>query len=226
MEQITASLFVHTPPTKPLEMKATMQILEELERQEREATEDMEEEVNDYHEHLEYQYLTIDEVVQEGEETKSSEEDNEDPGAKYIVENFDMELEEELSQQLKDVGEEVEKNPSDDENDADEKMEEHTEPPIGEHDKIPKHDEEMPLSKELQEKEKEEWEGSLKHDEEVLPQHDEKEEKEEDNLEEEAEIRKAQKQSTIRNTGRTKKKKRTLKGWKKGGRRCPLKVEK
>lgn len=54
----------------------------------------MEEEVDYYHEHLEYQHLVIDKVVCEGEEEESQsfEEDIEEPDRKYIVENFDPEL--------------------------------------------------------------------------------------------------------------------------------------
>lgn len=58
----------------------------------------MEEEANDYHEHLEHQHLQIDKVVHEGEETKSFEgDDSDDDGTKYIVETFDADLEEELA---------------------------------------------------------------------------------------------------------------------------------
>lgn len=40
------------PPIEPPIMEATMQISEELERQEMKATKEMEEEADDYHEHL------------------------------------------------------------------------------------------------------------------------------------------------------------------------------
>lgn len=79
-------------------MKATMEIFEEWERKDREATKGIKEEADDYHEHPKYHHLTIEKVVHEGEETGSFEDDEEDVGAKYIVENFDIELEEELAQ--------------------------------------------------------------------------------------------------------------------------------
>lgn len=156
LEKIIANLPTHTPPTKPPEMKVTMEISEELDTQENEATKEIEEEANDYHKHPEYQHLTIDEVVHEDEEEKSYKGDEEDVGAKYIMETSDQELEEELAQQLKYVREEVEGKPSKEEKESSEKMEEDTGPPTGEHDKSPKHDEEIPLSKEQEEKEKEE----------------------------------------------------------------------
>lgn len=53
--------------------------------------------VDDYHEHPEHQHLIIDEVVHEGEETQLSEEDIEDPSAKYIMDTSDQEPEEELT---------------------------------------------------------------------------------------------------------------------------------
>lgn len=80
----------------------------------------------------------------EGEETQSSKEDAKELGAKYIMETFDPNLEEELDWKLKDVGEE---------------MEEDIEPPTREHDKSPKCNEEVPLS--------EEHEEGIKHNEEV-----------------------------------------------------------
>lgn len=70
LAQISASLPIDTPPTEPLEMKATIEISKELKREEREATKDMEEEVDDYHEHPKYRHLKIDKVVSEGEETQ------------------------------------------------------------------------------------------------------------------------------------------------------------
>lgn len=94
-------------------------------------------------------------VREEGEEeTQSSEEGIEEPDTRYIVENFDPELEEELAQQLKEFGEEVEKHSSDEEKNIDEKMED-TKPPCVEKDKSPKHGKEMPLSKEQEEKKEE-----------------------------------------------------------------------
>lgn len=76
-----------------------MQISEELERQEMEATKSLEQEVNEHHEHLEYQHLQIDKVVHESKETRSSEsgDEEEDADSKLIVQNFDPYFEEELA---------------------------------------------------------------------------------------------------------------------------------
>lgn len=51
LAQIVVSLPIHTPPIEPLEMKATMEIWEDLKIWESEATKEIEEEVDDYHEH-------------------------------------------------------------------------------------------------------------------------------------------------------------------------------
>lgn len=72
LAQVTMSLSVPPPLTKPPKMETTMQISEELERQERDIAKEMEEEPDDYHEHPKHQELVIDEVVHEGEEIQSS----------------------------------------------------------------------------------------------------------------------------------------------------------
>lgn len=83
-------------------MEATMQIFEELERREIKAAKELEEEADEYREHLEYQHLQIDEVVHE-EEAKSSKREKGDSNTKYILETFDPDIEEELARRLKDV---------------------------------------------------------------------------------------------------------------------------
>lgn len=103
-------------------------ISEELERQEKEATKALEEEADNYHEHPKHQNLQIDKVVHEEEETKSSKSDKEEDGStRYIIQTFDADLEEELVWQLKDVREEIEKPPSEEEKKLSDKTEEDTE---------------------------------------------------------------------------------------------------
>lgn len=79
-------------------MNAIIEISEELERKVKEATKALEEEVDNYHEHSEHQRLQIDEVVCEGEEIDSSKGDEDiDARPKYIIEEFDADLEEKFT---------------------------------------------------------------------------------------------------------------------------------
>lgn len=108
-----------------------MKISEELERQEKEATKVLEK-ADDYHKHPEYEHLQIGKVVHEGEETGSSKSgEEEDVGTKYIVQTCDANLEEELAQKLKDVGEEMEKPLPEEGRREGDKMEESTDLPTG-----------------------------------------------------------------------------------------------
>lgn len=69
---------------------------------------------------------------------------------------FDPELNEELAQQLRNVREEVEKDPSDEGKETYKEMGVDTEPLTREQDERPKHDEEIPPLGEQEEKQREE----------------------------------------------------------------------
>lgn len=157
LAQVLSTVPASTPPTEPLAMKATMEISEEWERQEKETTKALEDEANDCHEHLENQHLQIDEVVCEEEEIGSSRGGDEGDASTEIVQTFDEDFEDELVQQLKDVREEVEIPPLEEEGLKDDTVEESTKILASEQEEGPKHDEEMPLSGEQEEQEKEEY---------------------------------------------------------------------
>lgn len=113
-----------------------------------EATKTLEEEADEYHEHLDYQHLQIKKLVREEEEIGSSESkyEEEDVSGKLIVQAFGPNLEEEQARKLKDIGEEIERPPSRERRQEDDKIEESMEPPIVEQqEEGPKHDKEMPF---------------------------------------------------------------------------------
>lgn len=80
-----------------------MLIFEEWERQEKEVSKEMEEQADEYHEHLEYEHWRIDRVVHEEDEPGPSEsgDEEEGTGGKIIIQTFNDDLEEEMVRQLK-----------------------------------------------------------------------------------------------------------------------------
>lgn len=90
-----------------------MLIFKERERQEREASKPFEEEVDEYHEHPEYEHQKINRVAYEEEGTGSfeSRDEEEDAGGRVIVQTFDNDLEEEMARQPKGTEEEAERSP-------------------------------------------------------------------------------------------------------------------
>lgn len=115
---------------------------------------------DDYFKHPEGRMgLSVEKVATNEEKSQSSKEDIESLNAKYTIETFDQELEEEFSQHLGDIGEEVElekQPPEEKKEDTEFNMEILEEPPLFGQDKGP-----------IQEKE-------------ILPKKGEKEEKKED----------------------------------------------
>lgn len=72
-------------------------------------------------------------MVHEGEETQSiTSDEEEDFDTKYIIETFDVDLEEELAWKFKDVREEIEKPLAEEEKESSNKVEDDTELPAKE----------------------------------------------------------------------------------------------
>lgn len=98
--------------------------------------------------------ISVDKVVIDEENSQSLKEDTKALNSKYIIETSDQELEEELSQQLKDIGEEVEyeRLPPKEKEDTEVNMEAFEEPPLVGTDKGPIQEEEVPPVKEGEKK--------------------------------------------------------------------------
>lgn len=140
-----------------------------MEKCKREATNDIVEESkdplkDDYFEHLKGGlHINLDKVTSDEEKSHSSEEDTKALNKRYIIETSNQELEEKLSQQLKEVGEKVgsNKNLFEEKVDTDVNVEILEEPPLIGQDKGPIQEEEVPLEKEEEEKEEDKEEDAL-----------------------------------------------------------------